>query len=101
MRARYGGSPEALFHRDNLGRQVPPFTRVEVVETDLPAPIDESAKARAEEAAKLVTAAIGGTKTSDQELSAAIAAGVTAGIKALIAEGALSVNGNRNDNQKR
>lgn len=102
LRARYGGSPEALFHRDNLGRQIPPFLRVTVVEDDLPAQIDEAAKARAEEAAKLVTAAIGGTKTSTEDMSAAIAAGVTAAVKSLISEGVLSVNNRQqNDQQKR
>jgi hypothetical protein len=100
LRARYGGSPEALFHRDNLGRQIPPFTRVDVVETDLPALVDESAKARAEETAKLVTAAIGGTKTSGEDMSAAIATGVSAAIEALISKGVLSVNRQQND-QKR
>lgn len=99
LRARYGGSPEALFHRDNLGRQIPPFMRVTVVEDDLPALVDEAAKARAEEAAKLVTAAIGGTKTSNEDSAAAIAAGVTAAIKSLISEGVLSVNNRQQNDQ--
>lgn len=99
LRGKYGGSPEALFHRDNLNRQIPPFLRCEVVETDLPAIVDEAAKARAEEAAKLVTAAIGGTKTTTEDMSAAIAAGVTAAVKSLISEGVLSVNNRQQNDQ--
>jgi hypothetical protein len=97
LRARYGGSPEALFHRDNLGRQIPPFVRVEVVEDDLAAPVDEATKARAEEAAKLVVAAVG-SKPATEDMSAAIAAGVSAAVEALISKGVLSVN-RQNDQQ--
>lgn len=97
LRARYGGSPESLFHRDSLGRQIPPFTRVEVIEDNLPALVDLETKARAEEAVKLA-AALGGSKNED--MSSVIAAGVTAAVEALISKGVLSVN-RQHDQQKR
>jgi hypothetical protein len=100
LRGRYAGSPEALFHRDNPDHPLPPFNRVDLIEDGLPPPVDEAAKARAEETAKLVMAAVGGTKTSGEDMSAAIATGVSAAIEALISKGVLSVNRQQND-QKR
>jgi len=100
LRSRYGGSPELLFTQHNVGRSIPPFNRVTVIEEGIPAPKDEAVMQRAKETAELVKGVVGGGNST--ELSAAFAAAFVAGIKQLVAEGVLSAgSGNQTQNQKR
>jgi len=92
LRATYGGSPEALFHRDTLGKNVQAFWSVKVIDDTIPAPIDESAKVRARETAELVASVL--PKSAD------MAAVITATIEALAAKGLLR-GGGQQDQQKK
>lgn len=90
LRDTYPQSPEAFFARDNLGKSLPPFERVTVIEDNLPAPVDEAAIQRAKETAELVKTVVG-----QPNGAADVATAVAAAIKQLVAEGVLTVNGNQ------